>query len=194
MLKHNHDENMTDSQCRRNNKWLKGLQGSEVPQREESLTNIQSPNLKWEYEALKDPLSKVLLPSGCRINDNKSGINSKDKEQAASLWRSGHFVETGLKLMSEVQKNWGNWDQVGDHLDNVLLSLTAHMRYIQEEYTSLQVGVQYSNQTKQVFKSLQRNTSNLNPEGIENIKTAVSITEPSQSAPVNNNYNNFGNF
>ena len=155
-------------------KRFKGLQGTVVPQKEESLTTIQSPNLKWEYEALRDSLVKVVLPPEYRINDPKAGINSKDKEVAAILGRSGRFVETGLKIVSEVQKSWNQDNQsTGVLVDNLLLSLTAHMRYIQEEYTSLQVGGQYGNQTKQVFKSLQRNTSNLNPEGIENLKTAL---------------------
>ena len=179
---------------RPDNKHFKGLQGAVVPWKETSLTTIQSPNLKWEYKVLKDSLSKVLLPLEYRINDSKVGINSKDKEQAAVLGRSGCFVETGLKLVSEVQNHWGEWDQVGSLVDSILLTLTAHMRYVQEEYSSLQVGGQYGNQTKQVFRSLQRNMSNLNSEGIENLKTAVSITQPSQGAPTNSgNSNSFGN-
>ena len=70
-------------------------------------------------------------------------------------------------------------------LDGVLLSMTAHMRYLQEEHNGLYVAGQYGNQVKSVFKSLQRNSSNLRPEDIEDLKTTVSIL-PAQQV---NSYN-----
>ena len=65
------------------------------------------------------------------------------------------------------------------------------MHYLQEEYSSLQVGGQYGPQTKAVFCSLQRNTSNLNAEAIENLKTAVSISQVNSHTPSGNQQSNF---
>ena len=144
----------------------------------EGLSGINSANLKWEYEVLKDSVSKILIPPEYRLNDSRAGIHSKDREQAAVLSRSGKFIETSLKLVGEIQRTWPKTEECAGHLDNLVLALTAHMRYLQEEYSSLQVGGQYGNHTKAIFKSLQKNTSNLNPEGIENLKTAVSISQP----------------
>ena len=88
---------------------------------------------------LRDSLVKIALPPEYRLNDTRSGINGKDKEQAAILARSGRYIGTGLKLVGETQRNWGDWNTVASLLDNTLLCLAAHMRYVQEEYTSLQV-------------------------------------------------------
>ena len=131
---------------------------------------------------LRDSVSKVMLPPEYRMNDNKTGIASKDREQAAVLARSGKFIETSLKLIGEIQKAWqGDLADVASRLDDLTLCQTAHLRFVQEEFAGLQVAGQYGNQVKNVFKSLQRNTSNLNAEGIENLKTAVSIAQPQQT-------------
>ena len=152
--------------------------------KKERPTTIRSKDLKWEYEALRDTVSRLKLPADYRMNDSKSGISSKDKEQAAILVRSGKYIETGLKLMGEVQKNWNQREMVAELLDGVLLSLTAHMRYIQEEHGSLYVGGQYGMQTKNIYRTMQRCTSNLTSEDIETLKTAVSITPmPVQGVP-----------
>ena len=70
----------------------------------------------------------------------------------------------------------------------------SHMRYLQEEFTTLQVGGQYDLQTKAVFRSLQRNTSNLTSEGIENLKTVVSTSQPMQVSTNNQQGRGFGGF
>ena len=139
---------------------------------------IKSKNLRWEYEVLRDSVSRVKLPPLYRMHNSRAGISSKEKEQAAILGRSGKYIETGLKLMTEVKKNWSDADLVSDLLDGVLLSMTAHMRFIQEEYNGLYVGSKYGPDTKSVFKSIQRNTSNMNADDIEDLKTAVSISQP----------------
>lgn len=55
-----------------------------------------------------DSVSRVKLPPRYRMNNGKIGINAKDKEQAAILVRNGRFIETGMKLLLEAQKNWGD--------------------------------------------------------------------------------------
>ena len=140
----------------------------------EAPVTIQSRSLKWEYETLCDSVSRVKLPPRYRMNDSKIGINAKDKEQAAILVRNGRFIETGMKLLLEAQKNWGDYSTVAEILDGIMLCMTAHMRYVQE-HNSLYVVGQYGSQAKSVFKSIQRITSNLQPEDIEDLKTTVSI-------------------
>ena len=140
----------------------------------EAPVTIQSRSLKWEYETLRDSVSRVKLPPRYRMNDSKIGINAKDEEQAAILVRNGRFIETGMKLLLEAQKNWGDYSTVAEILDGIMLCMTAHMQYVQE-HNSLYVAGQYGSQAKSAFKSIQRNTSNLQPEDIEDLKTTVSI-------------------
>ena len=168
------------------------LAGTPANTEGEAPVPIQSRDLKWEYEALRDSVNRIKLPARYRINDSKSGISAKDREQVAVLVRSGKFVETGLKLLLETQKQWGNFQQVAELLDGVQLALTAHMRYLQEEHNGLDVAGQYGMQAKAVFKSIQRNTSNLQPEDIEDLKTMVSILpQPLQQVNSQNSLNSF---
>ena len=155
---------------------------------------INSKELKCEYEAIRDSVSKLRLPPKYRMNDSKSGINSKDREHAAILIKSGKFVETNLKLCAELKRNWGDLDQMAEIMDSVQTCLAANLRYLQEEHNSLYVGGQYGSQTKSIFKTIQRNTSNLLPEDIEDLKTAVSISQPSHSVSQNPNPGYRGGF
>ena len=72
-----------------------------------------------------------------------------------------------------------------------MVSLTAHMRYIQEEHNGLYVARQYGSQAKSVFKSIQRNMSNLRPEDIEDLKTTVVILP--QAVQQSNSHNSSQN-
>ena len=143
---------------------------------------ISSKSLKWEYEALKDAVNRIKLPPRYRMNDSKAGISPKDREHAAVIIKSGKFLETTLKHLFEIQRNWGKWTEVADLLDGVLLASTAHLRYLQEEHNSLYVAGQYGIQAKQIFRSIQRNTSNLQPEDVEYLKMTVSILPPPQQS------------
>ena len=52
-------------------------------------------------------------------------ISSKDRESAAILSRFGLFIETGLKLMSEVQTKFEDLEATTQNLDNLHLVLVA---------------------------------------------------------------------
>ena len=159
----------------------------------EPLASTTSQSLKWEYEALRDTVSKRRLPPKLRMNDSKAGIATKDREHAAVIIESGKFVETTIKCLLEAQGNWGQWPNVADKLDDVLLSCQAHMRYLQEEHNTLYVGGQYGPQTKAIFRSLQRNTTNLQPSDVEGLKVAVSIA-PTSSQNTQQNPQQRGGF
>ena len=60
-----------------------GLTGALANPEGDAHASIQSGELKWEYEALKDSVSRVKLPPHYRINDSKAGISSKDSKQVA---------------------------------------------------------------------------------------------------------------
>ena len=73
--------------------------------------------------------------------------------------------------------------------DNLLTCLVAHIRYLQEEYSGLLVGSQFGGKTKSAFRSLQKNTSNFTPETIDNLKTAVTLTQNSSQPQAHWNAN-----
>lgn len=142
----------------------------------------KSDELRQDFEAIRDSLIRVRLPNTYRLSENRSSIPSKDREQAAVLVRSARFVETNLKLLGEIQNNIpegeGLPDVVAELLGNLLTTNAAAIRYMKEEYSSLYVGGEYGPKTKSIFKSLRKNTSNLEPDAIEDLKTAVQVSRP----------------
>ena len=97
------------------------------------------------------------------------------------LGRSAKFVETELKLMQEMQKVFDEEAKVADLMDQLHITQRAHMRYIQEEFNSLQIGGQYGAQAKQMFKSIRRNTTLYTPAFLDDIKTVLNVTGASQN-------------
>lgn len=170
---------------------LKGSSTSEFPP-DKALIPKKSDESRQDFEAIKDSLIRVRLPNTYRLSENRSSIPSKDREQAAVLVRSSKFVETNLKLLGEIQNSATEpfSDVVADLLDNLLTVNAAAIRYLKEEYSSLYVGGEYRPKTKSVFKSLRKNTSNLEPDAIEDLKTAVQVTQPQNQNPKEN----FGGF
>lgn len=65
---------------------------------------------------------------------------------------------------------------------------SAGIRYIKEEYQGIYVGGQYGIDTKNAFKSLRRGTSNLDPDAIEDLKTAFQVSVPQTQG--RNNFHN----
>ena len=62
-----------------------GLMGIPAKPEGETPISIQSRDLKWEYEALRDSVSRIKLPPKFHMNDSKAGISAKDRKQAAVL-------------------------------------------------------------------------------------------------------------
>ena len=129
-----------------------------------------------QYEVIKNPVSRIILEPDFILNENRSGITSDDREQAAIISRSAQFVETELKLMQELQVCFFDEQKLASVLDQLHTTQKAHMRYLQEEYSSLQVAGQFGPQTRSVFKSLRKQTSTYTTSFIDDIKTAVSVT------------------
>ena len=143
--------------------------------------SVSMPDLKPRFEAIKNSVGKVVLDSDWCLPDSKQGIASGDRELAAILSRSAKFVETELKLMQVMQECYHDDTKVADTLDQVHLTQRAHMRYLQEEFSSLQVGGQFGPQAKSVFKSIRRSTTVYTPSFVDDIKTVLSITGTQQT-------------
>ena len=134
------------------------------------------PDLRSQYEAIKSSVSSVILDTDFMLNENRSRIASSDREQAAVLARNGKFIETQLRLMQQLQDNYFDQSKVATILDRIHTVQKAQMRYIQEEYSSLQIGGQFGQQTKSIFKSIRRQTTVYTPALIDDIKIAVNLT------------------
>ena len=137
-------------------------------------------NLKGQFDAIRNSVSRVVLQPNWILTDNKSGIASADREQAAVLSKLSKYVKTELKLMQELQDFFGNNQKVAEYLDKLYMVKMAHMRYLQEEYSSLQISGRYGTQAKAVFRDIRRQTSTYTPALVDNIKTVLSVTGAQQ--------------
>ena len=141
----------------------------------EPRVSVPAVDYKSRYESIKSSMTRTVLDDEWLAPESRSGIASADHELAVILSRNGKFVETELKLMKELQLNYGDESRVAEILDQLHLSQKTHMRYIQEEYNSLQLGGQYGNQAKTIFKQIRRNTTVYTPAFVDDIKTALSV-------------------
>ena len=131
---------------------------------------------KSRFESVRSSVNRVVLDQDWLPPDSRAGISSADRELAAILARLGRFIETELKLMKEIQQVYHDEARVAELMDNLHLVQKSHMRYIQEEYNCLQLGGQYGQHMKTVFKQIRRNTTVYTPAFIEDVKTAISVT------------------
>ena len=131
---------------------------------------------KAQYEAIRSAVGRVILDPDWMLTDSKTGISSTDRELAAIVARSAKHVETELKLMQELQSVFGDNTKVADLMDQLHIVQKAHIRYLQEEYSSLQIAGQYGQQAKSVFKSIRRSTILYTPAFVDDIKTVLSVT------------------
>ena len=101
------------------------------------------PDYCSQYEAICNSVNNIVLAPDLVLNENRVGITVNDHEQAAILARNGKFVETQLHLMQELQENYFDQGKVAVILDRLHVVQKAQIRYIQEEYSSLQNGSQF---------------------------------------------------
>ena len=90
--------------------------------------------------------------------------------------RSARFVETELKLMQQIQEAYHDEMVAASLLDRLHVVQKAHMRFLQEEYHSLQIGGRYTHQqARTLFRAIRRDTTFYSTEFLEDIKTCIQI-------------------
>lgn len=117
------------------------VQDSEVtPEQEGSPGDIQAVSSghpqdidhQGEFNAIRDSVQAIRLPSDLKLNDNRAGIKRVDQPLANVVSKSAKFVETSLKLLSSVDGR-----QVSQEDIHKLYSvLVAHIRFLQAEQSS----------------------------------------------------------
>ena len=130
-------------------------------------------DLQAEFATIKDAVQRVKLPPSLRLNDNgKKGIRSADQQALSVIQRSARYSETCMKLIGTLSPE----TVTQADLDQILVTQTAHIKYLQDEYSTLIVQGKFDNQTASIFKSLQRNTSGLSPQARDNLEVAATLS------------------
>ena len=150
-------------------------------------TVASPPDVQGEFAAVRDSYQKVKLPPDLRLNESRTGICREDQPAFNVVTRSARFVETVFKILSLIDKR----DDCGvaQDVENLFTVSLAHMRYLQDEYSSLVVQGSFDQTTSRLFRQLQRQTSGLTGEAVENLHRAAGLAavanraSPNSSAP-----------
>lgn len=148
-------------------------QAKENPFGPENPLTAESPELdeiQEKFNAIKNSLDKVILPSSFRLHDSRTGIKREDQQTLNVISKCGRYVETLFKLLSQSKEN-----QPLD-IEPILTTLTANIRYLQDEYSALLVKGKFDDSTAQLFRSLQKGNSGFDTQSINNVRIAAELS------------------
>ena len=139
------------------------------PNRENSDVDVFK-DIQQEFNTLKSSVEKVVLPSGLKLHDSRSGVKREDQPVLTVLSKCGRYIETALKLLSQIKE--------GDNVDLNPLSITliANLKYLQDEYAALLVNGKFDKGTSQLFRSLQTHNSGFDSQQLQNVRVAAELS------------------
>ena len=148
-------------------------------------TALQTGDLQGEYRAIQDSLVRQRLPNDLKFNNNQSGITSASKDTANAPATSAKYVESILKIVTNIQtglsqsNRYSPWNDV----EYLLVCALALMRFLQEDFCSLAVYGHYGTRAQSFYKSFRSGTSNLTPSMIKAVKIAATLASIPPEAP-----------
>ena len=155
------------------------------PRRDEPTSGSPSahagPDVQGEFAAVRECYQRVKLPSDLRLSESRTGIRREDQSAFNIASRSARYVETTLKILSLIDRQ----EDSNRDIDNLFTVSLAHMRYLQDEYSSLVVQGSFDHTTSRLFRQLQRQTSGLTGEAVENLHRAAGLAAVVNRAPNN---------
>ncbi|KAH3704780.1 hypothetical protein DPMN_079841 [Dreissena polymorpha] len=94
-----------------------------------------------------------------------------------SLSQCSRYSETSAKLQATLEPGQ---PLTQDTLDKLFLISHAQCKYLQDEYAAVLVNSQFDNSTSKLFLALQKNTSGLNAESLETLRSAATLATASR--------------
>lgn len=134
-------------------------------------------DIQGDFAALKDSLARVKLPKELRLNESRQGIKRSDQPVLNVVTKCSRYSETAVKLLSTIAPG----EPVSqEKLDQLFLVAHAQCKYLQDEFAALLVNSQFDNSTARIFRSLQRNTSGLNSDSLDTLRSAATLAAASR--------------
>ena len=158
---------------------------------------IQSDDLQSEYQQIRESVSRHRLPKDLKFSGSSRGLKSQVREAARLLSISGKFLETSIRITSNIQSGLSvprsDYDPLSD-VEDLLITLIAHMRTIQEEFCLLSVQSNYGTRTQQIFRSIHTNPAQFTPTVIEELRTSATLAAipPEVNTDRGSQFNTYG--
>ena len=132
-------------------------------------------DIQGEFQALRDSLTRIQLPADLKLNDSRQGIRKNDQPVLNVITRCGKYNETLMKLLTTIDPDTnGGLSQVV--IEQLFLIAYAQTKFLQDEFASLVVNNHFDSGTARLFRALQKNTSGLNQESLETLRSAAAIS------------------
>jgi hypothetical protein len=137
-------------------------------------------DLQEKYNSIRSSFDKVILPTHLKLHDSRTGIKREDQPVLNVLSRCGRYVETVIKLLSQVEEG----KQLD--LDPIATVLAANIEYLQDEYSALLVKGRFDSNTANLFRALTKGNSGFTERNINNVRVAAELSSIHNrySAPV----------
>ena len=132
--------------------------------------------IQEHFNSIKSSVERVVLPPNLKLHDARTGVKKEDQTTLNVLSRCGRYIETALKVLSQVDEDSGSVD-----LTPLVVTLLANIRYLQDEYAALLVKGRFDNPTAQLFRSLQRHNSGFDSQNIQNVRVAAELASIGRS-------------
>lgn len=177
LYKHSDDAQMRNAKIREQN-CLDEPFSRDILDHSPEVSDFTSVDAQEDFQSIKDSLQKVKLPPELKLNESKQGIKREDQQTLNVLSRTARYAETTLKLLSTFDDIPFN-ESVDNKLAQIVKIQQAQICYLRDEYASLIVQSKFDKATSQTFRALQKNTSGLNAQALQNLKLASAISASS---------------
>lgn len=159
-------------------------------------TGASATDINKEFEAIKDSVSKIVLPPYLKINDSPAGVKQEYRHALKLLSKSARFTETGLKLLSTFNKSGNCYNLTEDDINALFITLSASSHYLQAEYANIVVKSSFDEETSRLFSNLENNSATFNDKSLQNIRIAAELAAVSNKSnlrrPARNSYQHMG--
>ena len=140
---------------------------------------ILTDDLQSSFQTVKDSLQRIRLPSDQRLQDSRAGIKRADQPLYNVVAKCGRYVETGLKILQQFEDPAESRPQ---DIQDLYCVMVAHIRYLQDEYSSLLVNSTVNSDTARIFRSFRRNTSGFDRQAIADLRDAAAIVSAARDS------------
>jgi hypothetical protein len=108
-------------------------------------------DIQGEFQALRDSLARIQLPSDLKLNDSRQGIRRNDHGTLNVITKCARYNETLVKLLTTIDPGTEVLQSTSDQL---FVIAYAQNRFLQDEYASLIVNSQFDSNTAKLFRAM----------------------------------------
>lgn len=134
-------------------------------------------DIQRQFDSLRDRLSRVQIPSYCKVNDSAVGIKTDCKPVLKIISKSARFAETGLKILGNLtQEPQGQYNITENDIQSLYTVFYAQVNYLQGEYSNLVVRSTFDDETSRLFRSFENNSQAFSERSLTNVRLAAELS------------------